>query len=142
MSFWIKSIITTSFIVTLLLSGRAEADKIDPIVKTLKSSQEYKVRIDAALKLSKVCDKRATQALLGALSDADKTVRGIAAAGLGKIVNAKTNAKTRAAVLNRLNVAAKKDTNPFVRKQAAKAHERIKNPNSVKKPLCPAAATP
>ena len=142
MSAIIKSIVATSFIVTLLLSGRAEADKIDPIVKTLKTSQDYKVRIEAALKLSKVCDKRATQALLGALGDTDKTVRGVAAAGLGKIVNGNTGAKIRAAVLNQLKVAAKKDSNPFVRKQATKAHDRIKNPSSVKKPLCPVAAAP
>ncbi len=138
----IKSIVATSFIVSLLLCGRAEADKVQPIVETLQKSQAYKERISAALSLSKICDKRATLALLGALKDSDKTVRGVAAAGLGKIVNATTAAKTRATVVKRLKVMAEKDANPFVRKQASKAHDRIKNPSSAKKPLCPKAPAP
>ncbi len=136
----IRTIITTSLIAVLFLCGRAEADKVQPIVETLKNSQEFKVRIDAALKLSKLCDQRATVALLGALGDSDKTVRGVAAAGLGKIVNSKTKTKTRSAILKKLKSLADKDTNTFVRKQALKAHERIKNPSSVKKPpMCPLA---
>ena len=136
----IKSIVTTSLIAVLFLCGRAEADKVQDIVKTFKNSQEYKVRIDAALKLSKLCDQRATVALLSGLSDPDKTVRGVAAAGLSKVVNPTTKAKTRAAILKALKTLAEKDANPFVRKQALRAYERIKNPSSVKKPpICPLA---
>tara|TARA_R110002096_G_scaffold292224_1_gene486564 strand:+ start:123713 stop:124564 length:852 start_codon:yes stop_codon:yes gene_type:complete len=122
-----KVFIGPLLLLTLLLGGTASADNVDRLIGQLSSSDDYKVRISAALSLSKLRDQRAVWPFVKALKDSDKTVRGVAAASLGKIVNSTTSAKMQARVLSELKKAASSDSNSFVRKQAQKAFDTLGN---------------
>src|SRR6185436_21028222 len=75
-------------VLLLLLSARpAAADKIDDLARTLMSDPSYKVRVQAALVLGKLRDKRAVPALQQALKDENESVRGVAATSLGQIAD-------------------------------------------------------
>jgi hypothetical protein len=100
--------------VVLLLAGMAGpvmADRIDDLLHALTSDPSYKVRVQAALVLGKLADKRAVPALLTALKDENETVRGVAATSLGRIGEAEADA---VAALR----AAASDPSAFVRAQA------------------------
>ncbi len=125
LSFAFKVFIGPLVILTMLFGGTASADNVDRLMKQLSSSDDYKVRISAALSLSKLRDQRAVWPFVKALKDSDKTVRGVAAASLGKIVNSTTSAKMQARVLQELKKAASSDSNSFVRKQAQKAFDAL-----------------
>jgi hypothetical protein len=105
----------------------ARADKVDRFIEQLSTSSDYKVRLSAALNLAKISDPRAVPSFVKALKDSDKTVRGVAAAALGKQVTAETPAKVRDKVLAALKETASKDSNDFVRKQAQKAYDALKS---------------
>jgi len=79
----------------------------------------YKVRVQAALVLGKLNDKRAVPALIQALHDENETVRGVAATSLGRIGD-KSSA-------NALQASASSDASEFVRSQARKALELVAN---------------
>jgi hypothetical protein len=112
----------------LLLGARsAHADKVDTLIKRMLNSSDYKQRLSAALNLQKTGDKRAIPAYIEALSDSDKTVRGVAAASLGKLVNSNTSAKVRKRALAALKKVSARDSNAFVKKQAQKAYNAVKN---------------
>ncbi len=120
----------------MLLGTSASADNVDRLIKQLSSSSDYKVRISAALSLSKLGDQRAVWPFVKALRDSDKTVRGVSAASLGKIVDSTTSAKMRTRVLKDLKTAASKDSNSFVRKQAQKAFDvlgKLDQPSTISK---------
>lgn len=108
----------------------ARADKVDRLSKQLRTASSYKVRLSAALALSKLSDPRVIPALLVGLGDSEKTVRGVAAAGLAKAVDAQTSSGRRRQVLAALDRTRKKDKNPFVRRQADKAYNKIKGSQS------------
>src|SRR5262249_13271094 len=96
----------------------ARADKIDNLARTLMQDPSYKVRVQAALVLGRLADKRTIRALIQALKDEHESVRGVAAASLGRIGD-----KSAAdALLNATN-----DPSDFVRIQAKKALESIAN---------------
>jgi hypothetical protein len=116
-----------------LLPAVAFADKIDVLVKRLTSSGDYKERLSAALNLAKVGDQRAIPAFIVALDDDDKTVRGVAAAALGKLVTGETKPELRKQAAAELKRVAGKDGNSFVRKQAQQSYDAIRN-------LAPSAA--
>ncbi len=104
----------------------ARADQVDRLVGQLESSKDYKVRLSAALNLAKLGDGRAIPAFIKALGDKDNTVRGVAAAGLGKLVSSATPANLRTRVLAALRQSAAGDDNAFVRKQAQKAYDSLR----------------
>jgi hypothetical protein len=108
-------------ILACLLIGTARADKVDKLISQLTTAKAYKVRLSAALALAKLRDKRAIPAFLKVLSDPDKTVRGVAAASLGKLIDGGTDPGLRAKAERALKRAASKDKNKFVRDQAKKA---------------------
>ncbi len=60
-----------------------------------------------------------------ALRDREKSVRGVAAAGLGKLVTSKTKSDVRADVESALKRVAAEDKDKFVRRQAKKAYTAI-----------------
>gem|GEM_PF-775971 len=103
----------------------ASADQVDTLIKRMRTSSDYKVRLSAALNLSKLYDQRSIPAFIEALGDSDKTVRGVAAASLGKIVSPKTEAALRKRATAALQKLAKSDKDAFVRKQASKAYARV-----------------
>jgi hypothetical protein len=106
-------------VVALLLyvAGTASADKIDDLTRALMQDGSYKVRVQAALVLGKLGDKRAVPALMQALHDENETVRGVAATSLGRIGDK--------AAANALMVASTSDSSEFVRSQAKKALEAV-----------------
>jgi hypothetical protein len=108
--------------VALLLvawSGRARADKIDDLTRTLMQDPSYKVRVQAALVLGKLGDRRAVPALIQGLRDENETVRGVSATSLGRLGD-----KSAASALM---VSATNDPSDFVRSQAKKALEQVAN---------------
>lgn len=107
--------------------SEARADKVDRLIDQLRGASSYKVRLSAALSLTKLGDPRAIPALARALRDREKTIRGVAAAGLAKVVDERTPKKRRAAVLRALRRTIKSDKNSFVRRQAQKAYNRIES---------------
>ena len=112
--------------VLVLLAGIALADKVDDLAKRLRDP-DNKVRLSAALNLGKLGDKRAIPPLLGALKDSDKTVRGVAAAALGRLIDGSVDAKTRKTAIDALEQSARNDADAFVRSQAQKAFESVKS---------------
>ncbi len=93
----------------LFASFPAAADKIDDLARTLMQDPSYKVRVQAALVLGKLGDRRATPALIQALKDENESVRGVAATSLGKLGDRSAAAALRDAT---------KDSSEFVRSQA------------------------
>ena len=104
----------------------ARADQVDKLIGQLSGASDYKVRLSAALNLAKIGDKRAIPVFIKALKDSDKTVRGVAAAGLGKLVTGATSKDTRGKAMAALKSSAGGDGNAFVRKQAQKAYDQIR----------------
>lgn len=96
----------------LAVSGRAHADRIDDLARSLAEDSSYKVRVQAALVLGKSKDSRAVAALSKALKDENATVRGTAASALGAIGD--SSAKDALS-------AATSDSDSYVRSQVAKA---------------------
>jgi len=121
---WGRAAIVCLLIAVWPVLGRA--DQVDRLIGQLQSSDDYKVRLSAALNLTKLGDRRAIGAFIVALRDRDKSVRGVAAAGLGVLVTAATPAQTRNRALTALRRAASSDGNAFVRKQAQKAYDKVK----------------
>ena len=70
----------------------AYADAVDSLIDQLEDSSD-KVRLSAALNLTKLGDAKAILPLAKALgNDSDKNVRSAAAVGLGKLITASTKA--------------------------------------------------
>lgn len=63
----------------------AHADKVDDLSKILREDSSYKVRVQAALVLGKLGERRAVPALALALADPNNTVRAVAAQALGRL---------------------------------------------------------
>jgi hypothetical protein len=104
----------------------ALADNVSELVRQLESDDSDKVRLSAALNLTKLGDPRAIRPFAKALgNDPDKTVRGAAAGGLGKLVTDKTDAKIRKAAVAVLTQARDSDDSSFVRDEADKALRAI-----------------
>src|SRR5262249_23287295 len=104
----------------------AYADNIDALIQQLANDDSDKVRLSAALSLSKLGDARAilpmAKALLG---DGDKNVRSACAVGLGKLVTAKTSGSLKNIAVANLKKAAAEDESDFVKQQAGKALAQI-----------------
>ncbi len=102
----------------LALARPAHADKVDELVTALRSDESYKVRVQAALVLGKLKDKRAVRPLVQALKDENPTVRAVAAQSLGVLGDA-----TAAAALK---TAADSDESEFVKREADAALKKLK----------------
>ncbi len=102
----------------LLLSRTASADAIDQSVKELQARSQ-KVRLAAALALSKSKDARAVLAVSAALTDdKDSTIRRVSALALEKMVDASTADDARELALGALEKAAKSDVDAKVKSTA------------------------
>jgi len=105
----------------LLCARAASADSIDQYVKELGGG-DYKVRLAAALSLSKSKDARAVIALSDALNgDNDATIRRVAAIALEKMVDARTEDDAKELAIDALERAARQDRDPKVKASAAAA---------------------
>lgn len=117
-----------ALLVTFRASERlAHADRVDDLIRQLRNENDFKVRLSAGLNLGKIGDKRAVGPLTDALRDSDKTVRGVAAAALGKIVDGTVPAKQRNDAISALEKVSKSDPDSFVRGQAAKSYAALKS---------------
>ncbi|HKE14079.1 MAG TPA: HEAT repeat domain-containing protein [Kofleriaceae bacterium] len=123
-SWWRRVALVVLLVAAWPLVGRA--DQVGRLIGELESDGDYKVRLSAALNLAKLGDRRAIPAFIVALADPDKTVRGVVAAGLGKLVTGGTPAELRDRALSALRKSAAGDGDAFVRKQAQKAYDKIK----------------
>jgi hypothetical protein len=119
-----KRVVLVALAVLLAFPLRAHADKVTDFISQLKNGED-KIRLSAAVSLSKLGDQRAVQPLVDALKDSDRNVRATAANGLGKIVSAKTDPKLRTAVATALASAAKNDSSSIVKKNAQQAKDLV-----------------
>lgn len=96
-----------------LMGSTAWADKVDDLAKILRQDSSYKVRVQAALVLGKLGERKAVPALAQALSDSNNTVRAVAAQALGRL------GAPEAA--EHLKKALKAEKDSFVRSQIERA---------------------
>jgi len=97
-----------------LAPGAARAEqKIAYLIEQLKTSEDYRVRTQAALGLGASGDDAAVQPLCGALGDANTAVKVAAAAALGKL--------GKPAALPCLQAAKARETTPSVKAQIDKS---------------------
>ncbi len=95
------------------------ADTVTTNVTQLSSSQSYKIRLAAALALSKSKDARAVIALADALqNDTDPTIRRVSALALEKMIDSRTAEDARELGLIALENAQTKDKDAKVRSTA------------------------
>lgn len=105
----------------LLCARAASADSIDQYVKELGAG-DYKVRLAAALSLSKSKDARAVIALADALNeDREATIRRVSSIALEKMVDARTEDDAKELAIDALERAAKSDRDDKVKASAAAA---------------------
>ncbi|MDB4962623.1 MAG: hypothetical protein JWP01_2622 [Myxococcales bacterium] len=116
------------------------ADTVDTNVSQLENGKSYKVRLAAALALSKSKDARAVLALAESLeTDTDPTIRRVSALALEKMIDARTPADARELGLTSLEQAAKSDKDAKVRTTATASLKtlaglRRKKDDKTKKP--------
>ncbi|HET6146767.1 MAG TPA: HEAT repeat domain-containing protein [Polyangia bacterium] len=87
--------------------------KVEELCTALEGDSNYKVRVQAAIVLGRLGDDTGVGCLIKALSDPNKTVRGIAAQALGQIGEARAADPLRALLQT--------EADPFVKAQADKA---------------------
>jgi hypothetical protein len=113
----------------LVVAGRAtpaRADNVAELIRQLGNDDSDKVRLSAALNLTKLGDPRAILPMAKALgNDTDKSVRGAAAVGLGKLITDKTDSRIRKVAVSALSQASQSDDSDFVRAESDKALKAI-----------------
>jgi hypothetical protein len=113
-------------LVAMARATPARADNVDELARQLESDDSDKVRLSAALNLTKLGNPRAILPLAAAVErDGDKSVRGAAAVGLGKLVTDRTDPKVKAKAIAALTHARDSDESEFVKAQAARALKAI-----------------
>jgi hypothetical protein len=120
-------LVTIAALLVILTRGTpVHADNVDQLIKQLGNDGSDKVRLSAALNLTKLGDARAILPLVKAVgNDSDKTVRGAAAVGLGELVTDKTKPSIKNLAVNALKRAAESDESSLVKDQASKALQAI-----------------
>src|SRR6185436_10026679 len=97
------------------------ADNVDKLIHQLGDDDSDKVRLSAALNLTKLGDPRVSVilALTKALgNDTEESVRGASAVGLGKLITSKTDPKVRKVAVAALTQANQSDASDLVRGEA------------------------
>ena len=123
----------------------AHADTISDSVKELaQKSTGYKVRLSAALALSKSKDPRAIIGLADALEhDEDQTIRRVAALALEKMIDAGTPADANQLAFDALDHAAQSDEDSKVRETAVRTLKVLAGLRRTRKTgATPAASAP
>ncbi len=120
-------VVTIAAVVAVLgRAAPARADNVDELVRQLENDDSDKVRLSAALNLTKLGEQRAILALAKAVNnDSDRSVRGAAAVGLGGLVTDKTKSSIKNLAIAALRRAASSDASDLVRTQADKALKSI-----------------
>lgn len=111
----------TALVLVALGSSTARAQAVDKLARELESDSE-RVRLSAALNLTKLGDPKAILPLAKALgNDSDAKVRSAAAVGLGKLVAVSKNKSVNNLAINALKRAADNDGSALVKAQAENA---------------------
>ncbi len=113
------------------LAPPASADKVTDLSQALVSDPDFKVRLTAAVVLSKLRDRRAEPALITGLGDANETVRGMSAAALGNLGD-----PAAIGALERLE----QDRSDFVRARAQEALAMLRPRDPAPMPVAALAA--
>ncbi len=117
-----RGAVLVALVVLCALGAVAIADELDPQIDQLAHAESYKVRLAAAINLSKSRDAKAVYALSTALiKDDEPTIRRVCALALAKIVDEATPKDVREAAMAALGHAAKADRDAKVREASAKA---------------------
>jgi hypothetical protein len=114
-------------LVVLLVTSNAYANNVDTLIGQLEDSSD-KVRLSAALNLTKLGDPKAILSLVKRLdsnNESSKNVRSAAAVGLGTLVNVKVKGSQRDLAIKALRKAQSDDPSEFVKVQAERALEKI-----------------
>jgi hypothetical protein len=116
-------------LVVLLLTrtAYAQSSNVQTLINQLEDSSD-KVRLSAALNLTKLGDPAAILALIKRLdsnNESSKNVRSAAAVGLGSLVGEKVKGSQRDLAIKALRNAQSNDPSEFVKVQAEKALEKI-----------------
>ncbi|HEY3804133.1 MAG TPA: HEAT repeat domain-containing protein [Kofleriaceae bacterium] len=105
-----------AMLLVILCASSAAADTIDRNIRQLSGDHSYKVRLAAALALSKSTDPRAVLAVADTLShDEDPTVRRVAALALERMIDVHTPEDAKQLGLAALDNAAANDADERVR---------------------------
>lgn len=99
-------------VIIWVISLNLYADMVDNMIDELKSSSSFKSRLQAAIFLGKMKDRRAVDALIASLKDEDYAIKGACAIALGNIGDPKAT---------RPLIDLLKDPESLVRKEAVKA---------------------
>ena len=120
-----KAVTALTVVVALLLGASvASADRIDERARQLRTG-DYKVRLSAALWLSRRSDARAVAALAGALErDRRSTIREVAARALEKRVKRGIDSWALDKALAALG-KARRDRDRTVRRVSTRAHDKL-----------------
>lgn len=121
----VRALALAAIVVVALGSSTARAQAVDKLAKDLESDSE-RVRLSAALNLTKLGDPKGILPLAKALgNDDDAKVRSAAAVGLGKLVPASTNKSVNNLAINALKKAASSDGSELVKAQAENALKNL-----------------
>jgi HEAT repeat protein len=104
-------------LVIALAAAPARADRIDSLCHSLTSDPSWRVRLQAAVVLGKLRDRRSVPSLLRALGDENETVRGLSAQVLGELGDA--------SIVAALERAQRSDGSQFVRNRAKDALAKL-----------------
>jgi hypothetical protein len=117
--------VVTACLVVVLRLRAAGADVVENDVRKM-SNDSYKVRLSAALALSKSKDARAVIALADAIAhDDEPTIRRVSALALEKMIDGRTAEDARSLAVDALQKAARGDADEKVRETAAAALKAI-----------------
>ena len=128
-AFAARLVTATLALMLLIVAGRvahAQSSNVRKLIKDLKTSSDYKVRLSAAASLTKLGDPAAVPAFIEALeNDDEKTVRAAVAIGLGKLVTGSTSEQVVASAIAALEGAGT-DPDKLVRNQAKKSLDKLR----------------
>lgn len=118
----------------MLCARTASADTVETGIRQLEPRSSYKVRLAAALSLSKSKEARAVIALAGTLrNDVDPTIRRVCVLALEKMLDARTAEDAKELGLGALEKAAGSDLDAKVRETATRALKSLAGLRRTKK---------
>jgi len=122
----VRAATIAALLVVVVRARPAWADNVDELVRQLENDDSDKVRLSAALNLSRLGNARAILPLAGAVErDGSESVRAAAAVGLGRLVTDKTEPRVKAKAIAALSRAKDSDDSELVKAQAARALKAI-----------------
>lgn len=119
---WLVRVATiTAALAIVFRAAPVRADNVSELIKQLEDDSD-KVRLAAAVNLTKLGDQKALLPLVKVLSnDSSADVRSAAAIAVAKLVDSTTKSSVKGLVINALKKAEASDASSLVKSQAAKS---------------------